>query len=168
MDQVSVDFPNCLNAPTEQRMFACHRISMGDGFLVAQRKYWPPMATDNDAFEKLTLYFAATPEKGQLVDILSGKAWAFFSSGPSSFPGKHGCYGQAKRGTITVEVVSDSQIVVDVDADFDSKSPLGWAGECKAASIHKRFAASYMKFKELTSWIGRNDQRNDPWSESHP
>ena len=168
IDQVAIDTNSCGSAAAKQLLFACHRLGRGQGFAVAERRYWAPKKTDDDAFEKLTVYFVSKPKPGYVVDLPSDAVAVIFSSGPSSFPGKHGCYGQAGAGKIQVTDVSEKTVTIKVDASIDLKSPLGWQGECKQAHLQKEVAAHMIGFEELNAWYGRVGPSYDLWKESHP
>ncbi len=168
IDKVSIDSIGCQNVAASQLQFACHRLGRGQGFAIAERRYWPQRTTDDDSFEKLTVYFSSKPNRGHVLEIPNDGMSVFFSSGPSSFPGKHGCYGVAKAGKVEVTDISEAGLTIKLDASIDLKSPLGWKGECKQIHFHKVVAAQMISFDELNTWYGRVAPGYDLWNESRP
>jgi len=168
IDNVSIAFPECTQAPHIELQYACHRFGVGHGFGVALRKYWAPSGVDDDAFEKLTVYFKKRPKVGQTNSIPSPDVFAYFSSGPSSFPGKRGCYGAARKGTVKVVSISNKSVQLDIDIDFDLKSPLGWVNDCKKSNISMIMKADEINIGKLDAWYGRQDSSPSIWDESRP
>lgn len=168
VDKVAIDISGCQKVTAKEAQFACHRLGPGQGFVVAERRYWPPKQTDDDAFEKVTVYFPSKPTSGHVTDIPSDEVLVFFSSGPSSFPGKHGCYGAAKGGKVEVTDISEKRVAVTIDVSIDLKSPLGWQGECKQVRLRKDITAQTIAINELNAWDGLVAPSYDLWKESHP
>ncbi|UPG87962.1 hypothetical protein L2Y94_13410 [Luteibacter aegosomatis] len=168
VDQVAIDVTGCKAVEAQQRQFSCHRIGPGRGYVIAERQYWPSKKTDDDAFEKLTMYFVSKPLPGSVFELPSEKVAVFFSSGPSSFPGKHGCYGAASGGRVEVTNISERSVGVKIDVSMDMKSPLGWQDECKQTRLRKQVDAKLIDFSELDFWHGKIASSYDLWSESHP
>ncbi|QWT21437.1 hypothetical protein KPL74_05395 [Bacillus sp. NP157] len=169
MDHASVDVASCQDVAVKERMFSCHRIERGTGYVVATRQYWPPRRSDDDAFEKVTVVFQSKPNRGDKLDVARNGVAVFFSAGPSSFPGNHGCYGAARDGVVDVVSVSESAIRVLVSATIDVQSPLGFQGECQPKKMLKReITARVARVDDLTTWRGRKDGSPDAWDEAHP
>lgn len=169
MDHATVDVTSCQSSAAKERMFACHRIEHGTGYVVATRRYWPSKRSDDDAFEKVTVAFQSEPHAGDKLDVASHSVFVFFSAGPSSFPGKHGCYGTAHDGVVEVASVSESAIRVLVSTTIDLQSPLGFQGECLPKKTVKReITGRAASFSDLNTWRGRKDGPVDVWDEAHP
>jgi hypothetical protein len=168
INKVSVDVDGCMRAPELELLFSCHRFGPGDGLGVGFRRYWPAKHTDDDAFEKLTVYFKNKPVSGEVDTLPNKNVFVFYSVGPSSFPGKHGCYGAPQKGTIKAVSINDDSVRLDVDLDFDSTSPTGWITECKKSHVAMRMDARYIKFNELDSWYGSRDSSTGVWDEARP
>jgi hypothetical protein len=150
-------------------MFACHRIERGEGYVVATRRYWPAKRSDDDAFEKVTVVFHSKPRAGDKLDISSQSVFVFFSAGPSSFPGKHGCYGAAKDGVVEIASVSESAMRILVSTTIDLQSPLGFQGECDQKKAMKReISGRAVRVDDLNAWRGRWDSSVDMWDEARP
>lgn len=157
-----------MRASTNQLQFACHRFDRGTKFGVALRQYWPQRHGDDDAFQKLTVVFQREPQPGQRLTLPSDQVFIFFSSGPSSFPGRHGCYGVARSGEIDVQSSDKHSIKLEINVDLDLKSPLGWTNECKKSNVRMALDAKFISFDELTPWYGRQSQSVSIWDEAHP
>lgn len=169
IDHAVVNVTSCQNSAAKDRMFACHRIERGEGYVVATRRYWPARRSDDDAFEKVTVAFHSKPRAGDKLDISSERIFVSFSAGPSSFPGRHGCYGVAKDGVVEIVGVSESVISVLVSATIDLQSPLGFYGECEQKKVMKReVAGRVMRVDDLNAWRGRWDGSVDTWDEARP
>ena len=85
IDQVAIDTNSCGSAAAKQLLFACHRLGRGQGFVVAERRYWAPQKTDDDAFEKLTVYFVSKPKPGYVVDLPSDAVAVFLALARARF-----------------------------------------------------------------------------------
>jgi hypothetical protein len=168
IDNISVALPACMQVPQVELQYACHRFGAGSGFGVAFRKYFAPRGIDDGAFEKLTIYFKTGPKAGQINSFPSPDVFAYFSSGPSSFPGKHGCFGTARKGTVKVVSISNQSVQLNIDIDFDLKSPLGWVSECKKASIDMVMKATEISRDKLDAWYGKQVSSPSIWDESKP
>lgn len=168
VDHVAIDYPKCLNAPAAQLQFACHRLEPGKGYALAYRRYWSSKRGDDDAFQKLTIYFSVKPIKGEVFQLTGKNVWLFFSSGPSSFPGKAGCYGRAKSGSVKIDNIGEDGVVLEVNANLDLQSLLGWKNMCKGSNIKGKYKAKLVGFEKLNPWYGVKRKNNDIWDESHP
>lgn len=168
IDHVAINTTKCQNIKAIYLQFACHRLERGRGYVVAERRYYPPKKTDDDAFEKLTVYFHSRPRPDYIINLPSEEADIFFSAGPSSFPGRYGCYGAAKAGKIEVARISEKEVTVKVDVIMDLRSPFGWKGECKQARLQKKISAHVIDFERLNAWYGLVEPNYDLWEESHP
>lgn len=169
VDHATVNVTSCQNSPAKERMFACHRIERGTGYAVATRRYWPARRNDDDAFEKVTVVFQSKPHAGDRLDVAGHRVFVFFSAGPSSFPGKHGCYGTAQNGVVEVASVSEAATQVLVSTTIDLRSPLGFQGECQPKKIMNReIAGRTAPFEDLNAWRGRKGGSVDGWDEAHP
>jgi hypothetical protein len=165
---ISIDTEHCLKVPSEEAQFACHRFQEGGYYAIAFRKYWPAKAGDDDAFEKITILFKKKPISGETMNFPNDQIFAFFSSGPSSFPGKHGCFGPARSGNVEILSESDGAYKVRLNIDFDLLSPLGWANECKKSNVAMTLDAKPLDFKKLNAWYGQREAGRDIWNEAHP
>jgi hypothetical protein len=165
---VSIDTERCLNVPSEAVEFSCHRFQMGGYYAIAFRKYWPEKSGDDDAFEKLTILFKEKPISGEVMHLPNDQIFAFFSSGPSSFPGRHGCFGLARSGNVEILSESDGAYKVRLNIDFDLRSPLGWVDECKKSNAAMILDAKPLGFKKLNAWYGQREAGGDIWNEAHP
>jgi len=168
IDHVSIALPECEQVSYIELQYACHRFGAGNGYGVALRQYWAPKGVDDDAFEKLTIYFKEKPKAGQINSLPSPDVFAYFSSGPSSFPGKHGCYGAARKGIVKVVSISNQSVQLEVNIDFNLKSPLGWVGECKKSTINMVMKATEINMGKLDAWYGRQSSSPSIWDESRP
>ena len=168
VDNVSIAIPECTQVPKTELQYACHRFGVGTGFGVALRKYWAPRGVDDGAFEKLTIYFKKRPKTGQIYSLPSPEVFAYFSSGPSSFPGKHGCYGAARHGIVKVASISNHSVQLDININFDMKSPLGWLNECRNSNISMVMNAAEINTASLDAWYGKQDHSPSIWDESRP
>lgn len=168
IDNVSIALPGCMQVSHTELQYACHRFGVGSGFGVAFRRYFAPHGVDDGAFEKLTIYFKTRPKAGQIISFPSPDTFAYFSSGPSSFPGKHGCYGTARKGTVDVVNISNHSVQLNINIDFDLKSPLGWLNECEKGSIHMVMKATEISRDKLDAWYGKQVSSPSIWEESKP
>lgn len=165
---VSIDQAHCIHAPPSEVQFSCHRFGRGEGFAVALRKYMPSMSVDGGAFEKLTLLFAAKPSEGDVFQLPNERVFVFYSSGPSAFPGKHGCYGVPISGNVRVSKFSRQTVIVDIDANFDLSSPMGWNDQCQHHLLKKQLRAHFISRDQLNPWYGMKSAAISAWDEARP
>ena len=136
-----------------------HRIGEGMGMVFAYRVFntAEPIFLDSESFRKFTINIPnnVLNAEGEISLAKHRDIVAFWSDGASSFPGKSGCYGYAKGGSIRYDRLSDSMIWMTLDLDFDVISPRGWKGECGEFSIREVFEFSRIDLGSLTTWQGR-------------
>lgn len=141
-----------------------HRITSGEGFIIALRKYYqaayipPYFGMHQSGFDKATIFTPrSTLTPGAMIHIPDTDGTIAFFSGSSSFGG-NGCFGYASQGTIQINGVSETQIDITVDIKFQVASPLGFVKECsgeKAVHVIKgTYVVPRLLLQELTPWQG--------------
>lgn len=168
VENVAIDAGQCQKVVEDELQFSCHRFEPGAGFGVAYRKYTPATHVDNDSFEKLTIYLNRKPSTGQVITLPSDDAFVFFSSGPSSFPGKHGCYGIGDGGVIKIVDMTSNSTSVSVDLKLKMESVLGWKSQCNGSALSKKLDATNIAFDKLTPWLGLKTAAPSAWDDAHP
>ncbi len=146
-----------------------HEITGGPGTVLAWRSFTPgiPIATDQGAFTKISIYIPGFSEGPMAVELgeTSGVV-AFYSSGSSAFPGRSGCVGYARRGSIRLGMSAGGERTVELQLEVDRRSPSGWAEECGGLEIKQRGRAVLRTQESLTPWQGARGQH--PYDESYP
>jgi len=123
---------------------------------------------DTERFLKVTLFFDGDLSEGEVFQIPSKNVRVVFGSGLSFMPGKSGCYGEAKSGTVSVVGRSVEQLELDVAALFDLKSPLSWNDACNEYMFRSRILAKRYLFEELGAWEGVKSADDSIVAESTP
>lgn len=135
-----------------------HRIGEGDGLVLAYRRYSQPLlpAVDQETFEKLTVLLPSrrsilseTVPVGSDRDIV-----AFYARGSSAFPGRSGCFGYAKSGTVKLSGVSENRVRAEVELVFDLESPSGWPQDCGPFVFRRSLLLEHRAVQDLTPWEG--------------
>ena len=141
----------------ENFVLAGHRISGGSGVVLAIREFSSGslLRTDRAAFRKLTIYLPQTNLRGRINLAEIDGVVAYWSSGSSAMPGKSGCYGYARSGTLDVAGETKDTVTVSISATFDSYSPAGWDKECESYSVQETATFVKRNVQDLTPWEGR-------------
>lgn len=135
-----------------------HRISRGDGLIIAMRSFsgGAPLLTDQATFRKITIrlpkHLATATE---IAFPNSDGAFAFVSDGPSSHPGASGCIGYALRGLVKIDRRAAEAALVNIDLTFARSSPSGFHHECQDYHLRGIYSAERTEFEKLTPWLGR-------------
>ncbi|WP_312317875.1 hypothetical protein [Stenotrophomonas sp.] len=167
-DAVAIS-PQCIEVGTRELQFACHRVTPGEGIVVAEHRYGRSWNIDSSTYRKLTIRLPAAIAVGDLLQMESGQAGVFFSEGSAAFAGKRGCYGRAQSGSVEVLAMSVNSIRLKVHAVVSQKSPLEWRGDCdESFVISQIIKASRRAVDELTAWEGRPSADDSPFSEANP
>ncbi len=167
-DAVAIS-PQCLEVGTRELQFACHRVTPGDGIVVAEHRYRRSWNIDSSTYRKLTIRLPAAIAVGDILLTENGKVGVFFSEGSAAFAGKRGCYGRAESGSVEIVSITDRRIRLKVHAVVPRNSPLGWRGDCaESVVISQTIKASRRAVDELTVWQGRPSVHDSPFSEANP
>ncbi len=132
-----------------------HRISEGEGFIIASRIFNQSRWVDQAEFEKLTIYIpAGLPLDGSNISLRTSGVIAFFSTGSANFPGQTGCFGYASDGLVNVISHLPNQVSVRILAFFQLTSPGGWENDCGKFNYDQSLVLKRKDVKSLTSWEG--------------
>ncbi|MEG2803914.1 hypothetical protein [Stenotrophomonas sp.] len=158
----------CDRVATRERQFSCHRIAPGDGVVVAVREYRRSRRTDGATYSKVTVRLPADAAAGDTFALGDGQVRVFFSSGPSAFAGKKGCYGEARQGQVSVKSFHGGKMVVKVSAEIPLTSPLDWKGDCDVPKVvDATIRASLADIRFLNAWQGRPGSEDTPFEEAN-
>ena len=167
-DAVAIS-PQCLEVGTRELEFACHRVTPGEGIVVAEHRYSRSWNIDSSIYRKLTIRLPPVIAVGDMFQIENGQAGVFFSEGSAAFAGKRGCYGRADSGSVEVVSVRGRSIRLKVHAVVPQKSPLERRGGCEeSVVISQIIKASRRAVDELAAWEGRPSADDSPFSEANP
>ncbi len=137
-----------------------HRISPGEGTVFAARVFegyaGVPPITDQEAFEKLTVFVPSSISDGAgKVVMSSDEVVAFSSAGNSVFVGEGACFGYATGGRLWYERISQSELVVDIDIRLQLFPGTVGPRECPDVSLKQRLVFFKKEIDDLTAWDGR-------------
>lgn len=132
---------------------ACHRLDAGEATVVGVREY-SAAGLDQERFRKVTFVIGPSIKEGDQLDLAQAGMKAFYSTGLSYMPGNAGCYGNVESGTLNVRSIKDGEIVIEVDALFDLKSPAQSEGHCTLRDYKATIRAVPKKLEDLGPWEG--------------
>lgn len=135
-----------------------HRIVQGRDVVLAFRKSFSerPFALDAAQFTKITVLIPSSDlRNGGVVTIPeSDRAFAYYSSTSSSFPGAGGCFGYASSGTIRINSLSDHSVIGDVHLKFRLSGPMSSSSSCTDYAVQGRYELVRVAIDDLTPWQG--------------
>jgi hypothetical protein len=141
-----------------------HRLSPGQGTIVAHRLYSPggALTIDDEVFEKLTIWFKSSrPESGAIA--IDSSVVVVHTKGGSAWP-QSACSGIIESGQIRITPKgSDFQVVVTGAIVPTGNRHPAW---CAQDSIDISFTASERPLASLTPWLGTAGDH--PYEESYP
>lgn len=166
-DAVAIS-PQCLEVTTRELQFACHRVTRGDGIVVAEHRYRRSWNVDGSTYRKLSVRLPTAVAAGDVFLIEDRQVGVFFSEGSAAFAGKRGCYGTAESGSVRVLSMREGTISVEVNAIVPKKSPLDWRGDCdKPAQISQTIRAKQRSLGKLGAWEGNPVDEDSPFDEAN-
>ena len=143
----------CDQVPFAELAVACHRITPGGSTVIGLREYMDD-GLDAEKFRKITLVVNAPLKEGDHIDLLREPNRGFYGTGLSYMPGKAGCYGRLTAGTLTVEKVEAQKVRLQLDAQFELKSPTDFEGACGTLHYNTTIIARQRYLEELGPWEG--------------
>lgn len=138
-----------------------HRISQGDGLVMAYRRFSPGgvFTSDDESFEKLTVWLAEPRMDGErTLPLPSPEALVVYSSGGSAWP-VAACSGWLSAGEVRIRPGA-RRFLVDVSGALTAST-----GRCPS-TITLKFQSNELEDASLlTPWLGA--QGDSPYSESY-
>lgn len=134
-----------------------HRLSKSAGTVIAYRWYsnGNTLITDDELFEKLTIWIPSLPETYPVtLDFSDTKSIkAVYTEGGSAWP-SNACSGYLKSGRLTLSK-RNSSIDVSVEGIIFSAGSNHSKGYCKnKRELNIQFSLHKIDFSELTPWLG--------------
>ncbi|QEY11183.1 hypothetical protein [Cellvibrio sp. KY-YJ-3] len=142
----------CEKSETKQLEIACHRLVPLTGRLVIANRIYE--RGREPSFTKVTISLPDKIENGDIFNFSSPDTRLFYSAASSFLPGKSGCFGFAKSGTLIIRQITAETIIVDLSVVVETASPLGWKGICGNISLKKQFTVHHRNYEELSPWDG--------------
>ena len=143
----------CDQVPFAELAVACHRISAGESTVIGLREYIDD-GLDAEKFRKITLVINASLRSGDTIDLSREPNRGFYGTGLSYMPGNAGCYGFLSAGMLRVERVEAHTLHLELDAQFDLKSPTQSEGACGIRRFKSKIVARRRHLQELGPWEG--------------
>ena len=159
--------PHCIDGDYRELAVACHRLVAGELLVVGLRQFTDG-AGDGAKFRKVTLFLTEDVREGETLSFPTNRARAVFGSGLSFMPGKSGCYGEAKSGTVTIKRRTQEVLELEIAIQFDLKSPLNWPDACNDGEFAETVIAQRSTMERFGPWEGVRGTEDSVVAESVP
>ncbi|MGY5452555.1 hypothetical protein ACVFI8_16660 [Agarivorans sp. MS3-6] len=156
-----------LSTLREEMNVYVHRLSKGDGFILAYRWYTNgnTMTIDDEGFKKITIWIPGLPTSFPAnYEFISGQnIKAAYTSGGSAWP-RAACSGYIESGLMSLNK-SGASYTVKIKGKVYPAGSSSFGDYCKEQEIDYEFSASELKFSKLSPWLGL--EGDHPYAETY-